>query len=177
MMRVLFSVVAAAGLLLGSQTAHGLSINPDPVNQTRTGLNANVSLVGITGNSLSVQVSVTSGTMLALDVSMLFDDLALPTVFSFVTAASTIAGPGVNATAIAAVTEANFLFGAGIGAGQTSDVLVITFDAPIAQGFEGAFTFDNGIAVDSAYAVVPEPSVAVLFSAGLVLLGIRRRNC
>lgn len=177
-MRALFAALVATALLLGSQATHALSIDPDPVNQTRGGLDADVHLVSIAGDTMTVQVTVSSGLLLGLDVSMLFDDIDAPGLFSFVSSASTLAGTGdVGASALNFVTEAQFLFGAGIGAGQSSDQLVIQFDAPIALGWEGAFSLDDGLALDSTYMIVPEPGVALLLAGGLgMLAGARRRR-
>jgi hypothetical protein len=182
-MRVLSAVFVAASLLLGAGAGQALSISPNPVNQVRLDqnsqvtLDADVFLISISGDTMTLQVSVTTGSLTGLDVSMLFDDLGLPSLFSFVTGASTVPGTGDEAAnALAVPTEAAFLFPSWVDAGETSDYLVIQFDAPIQLGWEGGFTFDTGLAIDSFYTIVPEPGVALLLAGGLSLLARTRRR-
>ncbi|MGH0037978.1 MAG: PEP-CTERM sorting domain-containing protein [Myxococcota bacterium] len=181
-MRPLVSAIAVAFLLFAGPAA-ALSINPDPVNETRGGgdpggpLDADVNLISISGDTMTLQLSVNSGTITQIDVSMLFDSISLPTLFSFVSSASTNGATGdVGATAINVVNEAQFLMNAPVTAGQTSDELVIQFDAAIPVSWEGGITFDNGFASDQTYAVTPEPGTLMLMGFGLAGLVVRRRR-
>ncbi len=175
-----------AGVLwFGANTALALSIDPSPLHEERAAgspggsLSADLYAVSIEGNTAIFQVVVTSGTVTGIDVSMLFDDFAIPTVFDFVTGAS-FAGDGVGGTATvgAGGAEAQFDFGSGISAGQSSRQLVVTFALPVEIGFVGAVDFDNGYATTRQYSVVetPEPAALALLGLGLGAFALVRRN-
>jgi hypothetical protein len=178
------SIGLLAGVLwLGAGTAHALSIDPNPIHAERGAgspggsLSADLYAVSIEGNTAIFQLSVTSGTVTGIDISMLFDSFALPTVFDFVTGAS-FAGTGIGGTATVAGggTEAQFDFAGGIGAGQTSRQLVVTFALPIEVGFVGGVDFDNGYATTLQYAVeAPEPALVLLLGLGLGAFAFVRR--
>jgi hypothetical protein len=166
-------------LLLSAGAAAALTIDPNPVNQTRDStLDADVALLSHVGDTMTFQLSVTTGAITQIDISMLFDDLQNPTSMSFVTSAGTHLGTGDMAmTAIAAVSEAQFIVIGTVGAGQTSDEFWVQFDAGIREGWEGAITFDTGIAQDSVYAtVIPEPGTSLLMGGALAGLALMRRR-
>jgi hypothetical protein len=173
-----FCVGLLAGALwlgLGAGTARALSIDPNPLTEVRGSgapggsLSASLYAVSVEGNTAVFQLSVTTGTVTGIDVSMLFDSFTVPTVLDFVTGAA-FAGTGIGGTAVVGPggAEAQFDFAGGIGPGQTSRQLVVTFALPIQIGFVGAIDFDNGNATTRQYAVeAPEPAALALFALGL----------
>lgn len=182
-MRVVCIGLLAGVLCLGAGSAQALSITPNPVHEGRAAgspggsLSADLSAVSVSGNTATFQVTVSTGTITGIDISMLFDDIDLPTSFDFVIGAS-FAGSGVGGTAAVAPggSEAQFDFATPIAAGQSSRQLVVTFASPIPLGWEGAVDFDNGYATTERYAVsAPEPVGLVLLGAGLGALAFARR--
>jgi hypothetical protein len=183
-MRRLITVLVSAGLLFSAGAAGALSIDPNPVNQQRDGgttLDADVSLISLSGDTMTFQLAVTTGSISRIDVSMLFDEITLPTAFSYVSAVGTNTGTGTEsfASAVNAVTEGQFTLSATVDAGETSDQFWVRFDAPIQALWDGTITFDTGTAVSENYSVTPEPTTLVLIGSGLVGLaasGRRRRR-
>jgi hypothetical protein len=170
------ALVLAAALFAFAGTASALSINPNPIAETRAAgspggsLSASLSLVNITGNTATFQLAVSTGTLSRIDISMLFDNIAAPTGFDFVVGASFGAGSGVGggtATVAAGGSEAQFVFAAGgVTAGNSSRPLVVTFASPILATWQGAVDFDNG------YVTTRQYSVAVPEAGSLLLLGL-----
>jgi hypothetical protein len=183
-MRGIYVGLLAGVLWLGAGTAQALSIDPDPVHEARAAgapggsLSADLYAVSVEGNTAIFQLYVTSGTVTGIDISMLFDSFGLPTVFDFVTGAS-LTGSGVDGTATvgAGGSEAQFDFAGGVGAGQFSRQLVVTFLLPIEVGFVGAVDFDNGYATTAQYSVTaPEPAALLLLGLGLGAFALVRRS-
>jgi hypothetical protein len=174
-----------AGVLwLGAGTAQALSIDPNPIHEERSAgspggsLSAYLYAGNVTGNTAAFQLYVESGIVTGIDISMLFDDFALPTVLNFVTGAS-LQGEGVATTITIAPagTEAQFDFTTGVGPGQWSHLLVVTFALPIEIGFVGAVDFDNGYATTRQYSVeAPEPAALLLLGLGLGAFALVRRG-
>lgn len=176
-MRKCLLALGAAAVLLVAGSAQALTITPNPVNQTRGSLDADVHLISLSGDTLVLQVSVTSGSLQAVNVSFLTDPGFTPV--SYVASASTNGGTGdVGATAVNAIVEAQFSFLAPIGAGQTSDELVIQYDALLQAGWMGSIALDDGQTVGSNFSIVavPEPALALLLLAAGGLLGMRTRG-
>lgn len=162
-------------------SASALSIDPDPVNHQRDGgatLNADVALVASDTDTLTFQLSVTTGSITRIDVSMLFDSLTLPSAFSYVSAVGTNTGTGDVGfvSAVSAVTEGEFFVNGTVDAGETSDEFWVQFDAPIQLTWEGAITFDNGLALDESYVITPEPGTLALTGLGMGILLLARRR-
>lgn len=180
---LLTGLVLAGGLGLVPGVAQALTIDPNPIHEGRGAgspggsLSADLYALSVEGNTAIFQLSVASGTVTGIDISMLFDSFALPTVFDFVTGAS-FSGTGIGGTATVAGggTEAQFDFAGGIGPGQTSGQLVVTFALPIEIGFVGGVDFDNGYATTRQYAVeAPEPAVLLMLGLGLGAFAFVRR--
>lgn len=176
MRKILLALAAAALLpLLPAGAAQALSITPNPVNQTRGSLDADVYLVSIAGDTLTLQVSVNAGSLVGLDVSLLSDG---GSGVSLISSAGSNAGTGdVGATVVNVLTEAQYTFSAAIGAGQTSDELVIQYDMPLQAGWSGSLGLDDGAIVGSSFSIVavPEPALGLLLGAALLGAGALRR--
>ena len=183
-MRAVSLLALAAGLWLFASPAHALSINPNPLNETRAAgapggsLDANLSALSVVGNTATFQLSVVTGSITGIDISMLLNSLTTPTAFNFVTGAS-FAGAGIGGTSAVASggSAANFDFSSVIGAGQSSRQLVVTFASPIQTTWAGTANFDNGFVTSKSYSVVvPEPLSTALLGLGIAAIALRRRT-
>lgn len=182
-MRRLLTLLVAAALLLAAGATTALTIDPNPVNQTRgtypdITLDADVTLVSLSGDTMTFELSVTTGGITRIDVSMLFDALPVPSAFNFVTAAGTNGGPGVDVTPSVPMggAEAQFVFASTVGYGDTVDQFWVQFANDIQDTWVGTITFDNGLGQDSTYAIIPEPGTLLLMGGALGGLGLLRRR-
>jgi hypothetical protein len=171
-MRLLVPVLMALGVVLSGGAATALSISPNPVNATKPGFDADLHLISIVGTTMTVQVSVNVGTLTAFEVSLLTDGIG---GFSFIPVVSENAGTG-DVSMVNLYNPANQAFFGPVGAGQTSNEIVLQFDALITAGWTGNVNLSDGIITSVPYTITPEPSSALLVGAGLLMLSAVRRQ-
>jgi hypothetical protein len=172
-LRLFAAALVIVGIVLSGGAATALSISPNPVNATKPGFDADLNLISIVGDTMTVQVSVNVGTLTAFEVSLLTDGLG---GFSFIPVVSSNAGTGDVAMANLYNVANQGFFGV-VNAGQTSDEIVLQFDAPITQGWTGNINLSDGIITSVGYTIVPEPGTLALVGTGLIMMGsIRRRR-
>jgi hypothetical protein len=129
-LRLFAAALVIVGIVLSGGAATALSISPNPVNATKPGFDADLNLISIVGDTMTVQVSVNVGTLTAFEVSLLTDGVG---GFSFIPVVSSNAGTG-DVAMVNLYNVANQGFFGPVNAGQTSDEIVLQFDAPITQG-------------------------------------------
>jgi hypothetical protein len=180
--RRLALAVSSALLLAGPAAA--VTITPDPVNHQRDGgttLDADVTLVSSSGSSLSFQLTVNVGGIIGLDFSFLGSpDLGGPS-FNFTSGGSVSAsGSEIGGTATDFFgTEVQVVFDETVDAGESSGIITIDFASTVLAGYQGAITFDTGVAADETYdtaADVPEPHAWLLVGSTVAALSVRRRR-
>lgn len=179
------SLALFSGLLwVAAVSAQAMSITPNPVVEVRGSgspggsLSASLTAVSMSGSQAVFQLSVTTGSITGIDVGMLVNSLASPTLFDFVTGASFLTGSGTGGTATIAAggTQAQFAFTSAIGPGASTRALVVTFASAIHTSWQGTVNFDNGFATTRSYTVVPEPLPLALLGTGLSALALARRK-
>jgi PEP-CTERM motif-containing protein len=182
-MRAISRLFVAGVLSLVAASAQATLINPNPVSEVRGSgspggsLSADVTALSIVGNTATFQLSVVTGSVTAIDLGMLLNNISSPTAFDFVTGASFAGSTGTGGTTSIAGggTQANFVFTSAVAAGGSSKQLVVTFASPVPTGYFGSVIFDNGFATTKTYQV-PEPYVLALLGICLGgLAGLRRR--
>jgi hypothetical protein len=177
-----FLVAVSAALLLAGP-ASALTITPDPVHHERNGgatLDADVTLISAVGNTLSFQLTVNVGSIIGLDFSFLGTPTISGPTFNFTAGGSVSAsGSEIDGTATDFFgTEVQVVFDETVDAGESSGVISISFANAVAAGYQGAITFDTGVAVDELYdtLAVPEPGTTLLMGSLLGVLVLRRRG-
>ncbi|HXZ86287.1 MAG TPA: PEP-CTERM sorting domain-containing protein [Myxococcota bacterium] len=183
-MRTVWLVLFSSLLWVAGAWAQAMSISPNPVTEVRGSgspggsLSASLAAVSVSGNQAVFQLSVVTGSITGIDVGMLMNSIASPSLFDFVAGASFAAGSGIGGTASVASggTQAQFAFASVVGAGAATRPLVVTFASAIPTSWQGTVNFDNGFATTHTFTVVPEPLSLALLGAGLSALALARRN-
>jgi len=174
-------LLAACAALLLAGPAAALTITPSPVNHTRGGavpLDADVIVLSIVGSTINFQLTVTTGAITRLDFSFLGSPTLAGPSFNF-TSGGSVGGGGIGGTATDFFgTEVQVVFDEQVDAGESSGVISISFQNALASGYQGAITFDNGLALDEVYDVIDAPEPGLLALVAVSLLGVcllRRR--
>lgn len=182
-MRIISRLIVAGVLSTLAASAQALSITPNPVSEVRGpsspggSLTANLTELSIVGNTATFQLSVVTGSVTAIDLGMLLNNLSSPSTFDFVSTASFSGSTGTGGTAsvTGGGSAGHFAFTSPVTAGQSSRQLVVTFVSAVPTGYFGSVNFDNGFVTTKTYQV-PEPMALALLGLCLGgLAGLRRR--
>lgn len=135
--------------------------------------------VGSSDVTLVFQISLTLGGIPDLSVNFNVATPIAPTV----TAVGTIAGSGLD---IVAGTTAppggdglpggGFTFDGNLGAGQTSDLLFVSYTSSPVDAIMSFQALGGFVALNQGATIVPEPCTALLVASGLGLLSTLRRR-
>ena len=171
MHRLAAGFVVLAITLLGS-AASALSVDPNPINNTRVDLDADLNVLSVVGDTITFQLEVHLGTITAVEVTLLNDG---GSGFNFLAGGSTNAGTGdVAMNPFDNGLGGVITFFGTVNAGETSDELVVQFEDAIQADWIGAINFSNGIVQNESYTITPEPGSLALLLASLPLLAARR---